>query len=505
MKVFCSRNQILGKADKKIYGHFLEHFHRQIYGGVFDPSSRFADEDGFREDVLEALRRIRTPIIRWPGGCYVSAYDWSKGVGQDRVPTYDKAWRVEESNLFGTDEFVKLCRKLDCEPYICTNAGTGTAEQMSDWVEYCNLRDMGRWAKLRISNGYAEPHNVRFWSIGNENWGGHEIGAKEAKEWGRFVRESAKMMLRVDPTIELSAASIPDLDWNLELLRSAGHYLDRISVHGYWGNTENGLIPDDYETVILRTGTGLSGSIDRVRAYLTALGLEDRIKIAYDEWNLRGWWHPNLMDIRDRGNLRRENEKFYRESVLKERDKNDINRIYTMADAVFSASFLNTCLRNCDIVDTACFSPVVNTRGAIFTHPGGIVLRPQYYVFELYANLLKDTVMNVWTEEVPAIRGEDRDDEKIVDAVDLVVTTDDEGYAVSAVNKDPVSEQTVRFVFLEQEPKIARIHTLNGPSTDAFNDVGLTQVGVKVGDPEPFRGVVTLPPHSVSVIELKQF
>ena len=503
MKITCTPKQVVGQADKMLYGHFLEHFHRQIYGGVFDPSSPLSDEDGFRADVLDALRRIRTPIIRWPGGCYVSAYDWKCGVGQNRVPTYDKAWRVEESHRFGTDEFIKLCRKIGCEPYICTNAGTGSAEAMSDWVEYCNLRDMGRWAKERIANGFPEPHYVRYWSIGNENWGGHEIGAKEAGEWGRLVRESAKMMLRVDPTIELSAASIPDLDWNLNLLRAAGQYLDWVSIHGYWGNTENGLIPDGYDTVILHTGEDISGSIDRVRAYLTALGLKKQIRIAYDEWNLRGWYHPNLMDTENRDGRRGEDETFYREKVLGERDKNDINSIYTMADAVFSASFLNTCLRNCDIVGMACFSPVVNTRGAIFTHPGGIVLRPQFFVFELYANLLKDVVMDVWEEDVPTITGRVWDDDKTVKTVDIVVTTDGKEYAVAAVNKDSGKAQAVSLRFLETAPREMRIHTMNGPTPDAYNDVDRTEVGITAGQWEPFTGEFTLPPHSVNVIELR--
>ena len=486
-----------------LYGHFLEHFHRQIYGGIFDPASQFADEDGFRTDVLEALRRIRVPIIRWPGGCYVSAYHWKDGVGNDRVPTYDKAWRVEESHRFGTDEFIKLCRKLGCEPYICTNAGTGSAEEMSDWVEYCNLRDMGRWAKARIANGFPEPHRVRYWSIGNENWGGHEIGAKDAEEWGRTVREAAKMMLRVDPTIELSAASIPDLDWNLSLLRTAGQYLDWISVHGYWSRTKYGLIPEDYDTVMLHTGEDISGDINRVRACLTALGLEKQIKIAYDEWNLRGWYHPNLMETWDREKLRKEDATFYRENVIGERDKNDLNSLYTMADAVFSASFLNTCLRNCDLVRMACFSPVVNTRGAIFTHKDGIVLRPQYFVFALYANLLKDNVLELWREDVPTIRGSAGDDPKTVDAVDISVTYDENGYAVAAVNKDPTNCQEVSLRFLEDAPREMRTHTLNGPSPDAYNDIGRTQVGVTVSGWKPFAGTVLLPPHSVSVIELK--
>lgn len=503
MKVICSRKHTVGIADQMLFGHFLEHFHRQIYGGVFDPGSRFADEDGFRSDVLEALRRIKTPIIRWPGGCYVSAYHWKDGIGENRVPTYDKAWRVEESHQFGTDEFIKLCRKVGSEPYICTNAGTGGPEEMSDWVEYCNLRDMGSWAQRRIKNGFPAPHGVRYWSIGNENWGGHEIGAKNAEEWGRLVREAAKMMVRVDPTIELSAASIPDLDWNLNLLRTAGQYLDWISIHGYWGNTKNGLIPDDYDTVMLHTGEDISGAIDRVRAYLTALGLEKRIRIAYDEWNLRGWWHPNLMDTWERNKLRYEDEDFYLEKVIGERNKNDINSIYTMADAVFSASFLNTCLRNCDLVKMACFSPVVNTRGAIFTHENGIVLRPQYFVFELYANLLKNTVLDLWAEDVPTIAGRIWDDEKTVDTVDIVVTCDESGCAVAAVNKDPVNAETVELRFLESAPREMRVHTLNGPSKDSYNDVGKTDVGVTVSEWLPFDGALALAPHSVNVIELR--
>ena len=180
----------------------------------------------------------------------------------------------------------------------------------------------------------------------------------------------------------------------------------------------------DYNTVMLRTGADISGAIDRVRAYLTALGLEKQIKIAFDEWNLRGWWHPNLMDTGERSKLRNEDEAFYHNSVIAERDKNDINSVYTMADAVFSASFLNTCLRNCDLVRMACFSPVVNTRGAIFTHENGVVLRPQYFVFELYANLLKETVLDVWKEDVPTRSGCIRDDVKTVDTADIVITYD---------------------------------------------------------------------------------
>ena len=502
MKITCSPKNRIGQADKMIYGHFLEHFHRQTYGGVYDPTSRFADEDGFRTDVLEALRRIKTPIIRWPGGCYVSAYDWHCGVGKERIPTFDKAWRVEESNAFGTDEFVKLCRKLDCEPYICTNAGTGTAEEMSNWVEYCNLENMGRFAQERIANGYKYPHNVKYWSIGNENYGGWEIGAKESGEWGRLVRESAKMMLRVDPTLELSAAALSDPDWNFNLLRAAGPYLDWISIHGYWDFSPDGETYEDYNSVILHTGEDISGAIDRTRATLVALGLEKQIKITYDEWNLRGWYHPHI-HTQNRSLTRHETKEFYQTQILDKRNLNDNNSIYTMADAVFSAAFLNICLRNCDIIGMTCFSPMINTRGGIYTYEDGIVLRPQYFVFDLYVNLLKENILDNWSEDVPVITGELKGENRTVDTVDIVVTYGDNTYAIAAVNKDPENVQTVDFSIIGDTVTEMRVHTINGPSVDSYNDIDKTEVGITVSEWMPYTGSVTFAPHSVNVVELR--
>ena len=502
MKITFSPNSRTGTANPMLYGHFLEHFHRQIYGGVYDPTSVYADEDGFRTDVLEALRRIKPPIIRWPGGCFVSAYNWHYGVGSNRPATFDKAWRVEDSNAFGTDEFVKLCRKIGCEPYICTNGGTGTAEQMSDWVEYCNLETMGMYAKERIANGYPDPHNVRFWSIGNENWGRHEIGEKDSREWSHLVKEAAKMMLRVDPTLELSAAALSDLEWNLDLLKEAGCYLDWISVHLYWEGAPDGVTFPDYNRMMLHTGEDLHLPIDRVRAHLVATGLDKQIKIALDEWNLRGWYHPYVIDMWNREDKRHEDKAFYTH-IIGERDKSDINSTYTMADAVFSACFLNTCLRNCDLVQMACFSPVVNTRGAIYVHEGGIVLRPTYYVFDLYANLMKQTVLNTWEEDAPAMTGMLWGKEKTVDTLDVVITRDDSGYAVSAINKDPESTHTITLRILDDTVSEMRIHTLNGPAPDSYNDVDRTEVGISVSEWVPFTGTVTLEPHSVNILELR--
>ena len=171
-------------VDRMIFGQFIEHFHRQIYGGIFEPGSPLSDKRGFRVDAIEALREMGVPIIRWPGGCFASAYHWKKAVGPNRTPAYDKAWKVEDPNTFGTNEFILWCREIGAEPYICTNAGSGTPEEMSDWVEYCNLVEEGEYSRLRAAHGYPESHNVKYWSIGNENYGAWEVGAKTVDEWG---------------------------------------------------------------------------------------------------------------------------------------------------------------------------------------------------------------------------------------------------------------------------------------------------------------------------------
>lgn len=239
------------------------------------------------------MKKIKTPILRWPGGCFVSSYHWENGVGPNRKPMFDKAWRVEDPNSFGTDEYIKLCRKIGCEPYICTNAGTGTPEEMSNWAEYCNLDNEGYYSKMRIANGYEKPHDVKFWSIGNENYGWWEIEAKSAEEWGRLVLESAKMLKHVDPTIQLSAAALADVDWNMNLLKHCGQFLDWISLHEYWDMVPQVNELANYEQCMAYTDR-VYHAVAEVRGLLTALRLEKKIKIAFDEWNLRSWHHPNV-------------------------------------------------------------------------------------------------------------------------------------------------------------------------------------------------------------------
>lgn len=496
-KISVNQEREIGKRSPMIYGQFIEHFHRQIYNGIYDPGNSLSDEDGFRTDIIEAMKKIKTPILRWPGGCFVSSYHWKKAVGKNRTPFFDKAWRVEDPNSFGTDEYIKLCRKLECESYICTNAGTGTAEEMSDWVEYCNLEREGQYAKWRIENGYSEPYNVKYWSIGNENYGFWEIGAKSAEEWGRLVAESAKMMKHVDPTVELSAAALADINWNINLLKHCGPFLDWISIHQYWDMMPEQNNPATYEQCMAFTDQ-IDRSVQEVRGILTAMRLEHKIKIAFDEWNLRSWHHPNVHTI-EQGKKK--------EDYLTPRDKNDDNSTYTMADAVFTACFLNAMNRNCDIVGMANFAPVLNTRGCIYSDGSGIVLRSTYHVFELYVNYMGDIVIDTWEEnEIPKMKVLHKNGMSVnVNVLDIIATrwSDREGIAVAIVNKHRTEKQYIELDIGDREGQ-AVLFTLNGPSEDSYNDVNNQQVGITKHNLGQAKNklLLEISPHSVNVLQI---
>ena len=473
-----------------IFGHFIEHFHTQVYGGIFDPGSPLSDEDGFRKDVIEALKEIKTPIVRWPGGCFVSTYHWLYGVGKDRTPVYDKSWQVEDPNTFGTDEYIKWCRKVGCEPYICTNAGTGTPEEMSDWVEYCNL-SIGKFGRMRMANGYKDPYNVKYWSVGNENYGSWELGAKTVGEWGPLVRESAKLMRSVTKDAKLFAAANPDPNWTLPLLKEAGWTLDYISIHGYWNMMahENKVAP--YVDCMMMTERP-EKEICRTIDILDKAGYGNgKIKIAYDEWNLRSWHHPWHGDLR-------------RGFDLEARNKNDIPSTYTMADAIFSACFLNSCLRHSDIVEIACFSPIVNTRGAIFVHKDGIVKRTTFYTMKMYANLLQDNVLPTTIESPRLQKGE-----QSTATVDAILTCDKERkhFVYALVNKDPEKESDVNLALADlgiKNAKTMKATILTSKSADDYNDVNNEKVVPKDITLKVKNGCVSLPPHSLVFVYADQ-
>ncbi len=355
----------VGVIDERVYGSFIEHMGRAVYGGIFEPGHPTADADGWRRDVIDLVRRLGVTTVRYPGGNFVSGYDWEDGVGpRDRRPErHDLAWRSIEPNLVGTDEFVAWTRLAGVSPMLAVNLGTRGADAARDLVEYCNAPAGSAIADRRVANGHAEPYGIRTWCLGNEMDGPWQIGYTSAAEYGRAAAEAARAMRLVDPSIELvacgsSGSAMPTFgSWETTVLELAGDDVDHISLHAYYD-------PAAYETV--DDYLACSGDLDRmitrvaaiVDAHLASRPGRRRIGLSVDEWNV---WH--LTEHRER-EAAREARGFERAPALAE-DTHDL------ADALVVGCLLITLLRHADRVSIACLAQLVNVIPAIRTIDGG--------------------------------------------------------------------------------------------------------------------------------------
>ncbi len=241
-------DRTIGEVDSLIYGNFVEHLGRNVYGGIYDPGSPLSDADGIRKDVIEAVRGLNVSILRYPGGNFVSNYHWEDGVGPERRTRMELAWHRLEPNTFGTNEFMSFLDKVGggIEPYFAVNMGTGTIEEAQNWVEYTNIDSGPYYAELRKQHGHTEPYGIKYWSLGNEMDGFWQMGHLSAEDYSKKAREAAKLMKLTDPSIKLVAAGAsnfrPDADpmeWNRVILDELKDVVDYIALHIYVGN------PDD--------------------------------------------------------------------------------------------------------------------------------------------------------------------------------------------------------------------------------------------------------------------
>ena len=281
----------LGTIDPNIYGNFIEHLGRCIYGGIYDEGSPLADTGGNRKDVLEAVRRLRVTQLRWPGGNFSSGYNWQDGIGpkDSRPARYDLAWFQRESNRFGTDEFISTCRKLGAAPYLCVNLGTGTLDEASSWVEYCNRQGGTYYSDLRKRNGHPEPYGVKYWGIGNEIYGDWQIGHKNAADYAKLGLEFAKVMKWQDPSIKLVACGTGDPSWDRPVLESMVNHVDYISAHHYSGSDD----PNDYYE-LLGSVAQLEQTLRNSALVAESVSAQARkptpVWTALDEWNVINNW-----------------------------------------------------------------------------------------------------------------------------------------------------------------------------------------------------------------------
>jgi alpha-L-arabinofuranosidase len=480
-------DRVLGPVDRRILGGFAEHLGRCVYGGIFDEGSPLADANGFRTDVVEAVRRLKVPLLRWPGGNFVSGYHWTDGVGPQatRPRRKDLAWHAEESNRFGTDEFMRFCELVGAEPYLCVNMGTGTMDEASAWVEYCNGAGDTHWANLRRENGHQDPYRVRLWGLGNEMWGPWQIGQLSAGDYVKQARQFAKVMTWTDPSIELvSCGETGWSDWDRTVLDGLAEFVRYHSVHIYTGSEDywtNVLQPHQVERALRITGA----LIEQVRYNQR---ISHPIYVAYDEWNV--WFREKDGP-----------------AGLEER--------YTLADALAVTTFLHAFLRHSGLVRVANLAQLVNVIAPIVTSPDGMFLQSIYHPLRLFADHLGEQSLDVFVDsprhELTQAAEPDPWPYRVADdgpfpVLDAVATyTPASGqFMLSVINRDPDNDVTAEIQLANPlEPSTATVEELNSDGIGAANSFGTPdRVSVSSGTVEKFRSgmTYTFPAHSLTVL-----
>jgi alpha-L-arabinofuranosidase len=482
----------LGIVDPRIFGQFIEHLGRCIYGGVYDEASPLADASGFRRDVLDAARPLRIPILRWPGGNFVSGYHWLDGVGprEQRPRRSELAWYAEESNRFGTDEFIAYCRVLGAAPFICVNMGSGTMDEAQAWVEYCNGTGNTSWANLRRQHGHPEPYRVRYWGLGNEMYGGWQIGNMNAHDYVKKARQFAMVMKRTDPSIELIGCGQNGWsEWDEIALGGLAEFIDYHSIHLYTGG------PDHYATVFSshqaeRAVRICAALIERVRY---AQRIAHPIHIAFDEWNV--WWRTRSHADRVGG----------------------VEERYTLTDALAIATYLNGFVRACRVVRIANFAQLVNAIAPIFTRPQGLFLQTIYHPLRLYAEHTLPVALDVRvdgdTYDLPPAQETDGGGRvhHVADLgpftlLDAVATRTEDGREVSVavVNRDRERDLTATLDFgATRLAGTLKIWEVNGPTVTATNSFDTPHaVDVRERTATARASVIehVFPAHSVTIL-----
>ncbi len=368
-------NNRIGFIDERIYSSFIEHMGRAVYTGIYEPEHETADAHGFRQDVMELIRPLNLSFIRYPGGNFLSGYNWLDGIGpkEQRPVRTELAWFTLEPNQVGTDDFLQWCERLGTQAMLGVNLGTGTPQSACDLLEYVNGTLPTYYADLRRANGHPEPYGVPLWCLGNEMDGPWQICAKTAEEYGRTACETAKMMKWLDPSIELVACgssymSMPTFGaWEKTVLEHCFPYIDYLSLHQYYQNND-GDIPS-----FLARSVEMEGFIrevaDLCRAEKARRNSAHEVFLSFDEWNV--WYH-----FQKEGNIP---EKWVFPRPIEEER-------YDGADALLVGCMINTLLRNADVVKIACLAQLVNTIAAIMTEPNGAAwVQTIYYPF-LYAS-----------------------------------------------------------------------------------------------------------------------
>lgn len=492
--------------DRRLFGSFLEHLGRAIYTGVYQPGSPLADRNGFRTDVISQIKGIGVPIVRYPGGNFVSGYNWLDGVGpKDKRPTVlERAWNSTETNQFGTNDFIDWCRAVGSEPLLGMNFGTGSVESAVNYVEYCNVNRGTKWSDLRRSHGYEQPHNVRYWCLGNEMDGPWQIGQLTSREYGRKAVDAARQIRVIDRDTRLiacgsSGTNMPQyLIWDREVLEECYDQVDGLSLHAYYGNTQ--------ALTANNIGRYLAMNLDMERQIAEAEAVCDyvqamkrsnkRLWLSFDEWNV---WYRARNGAATNGN------RAVAPKLLEE--------VYNLEDALLVGGFINTLVRNSDRVRVACLAQLVNVIAPLVTNDTGVLRQSIFYPYAWGLKYARGRVLDLRIEsETYPIRaaGLQADFARNADVpfVDIVATWNpDNGEAcVLMLNRDVEAEREVVLDWRDKTPtRVIACETLTGTDLKAFNTFEQPQrvVPRNFEAPRPAsRMTFKLPARSYTVMHL---
>ncbi len=486
-EIYLDPSRVVGRLERTVFGGFVEHLGRCIYGGVYDEGSPLADSDGFRIDVLALLRDLRLGVLRWPGGNFVSNYHWQDGVGpKDARPSRPElAWGGTDSNRFGTDEYLRYCAELGVAPYICLNMGTGDLAEALAWVEYCNSHRDTYFAQARRQNGREEPWAVPYWGLGNEMYGEWQVGSMSAEEYAREATRWARAIRMLDPQAKLvSCGMVGWSEWDRVVVDALAPLVDYHSIHIYTGSEDywtNVLQPHQAERAI----AAARGLIERA-AYLQRVDHPPRL--AYDEWNV---WYRNM------------------DGALEER--------YSFVDALAVGTYLNIFVRNCAWVKMANLAQMVNAIAPIVTTPEAVAVQPIYYPFLLHSQGALELAVDVFVEgptvEWPGEPHKSRWPHRVGDLgpfplVDAAATVDAgrRRMFLTLVNRSPEEPEQVELIVRGRAlDGPARLRTLTAERSTAGRAIADVETACLEEGEVATKGSsveLALPPQSFTAVEL---
>ena len=488
---------VIGRVDDRLFGLFVEHMGRAVYGGIYEPGHPTADAAGWRRDVLDLVREMGVTLVRYPGGNFVSGYDWEDGVGprEARPTRLDRAWRSIESNAVGTDDFLAWTRLAGLEPMLAVNLGTRGVDAARNLVEYCNGKIGSRYADWRAANGHPRPYGVGLWCLGNEMDGPWQIGHTSATEYGRLAADTGRAMRLVDPLIALvacgsSGSKMPTFGaWEETVLDIAWEVVDHISLHSYYDRAEYESVSD-----YLACSLDLERMIEKVAATADSVAARKasrkRIGLSVDEWNV---WHFSEHRSRE------DPERPYRMAPALAEDEHDL------ADALAVGCLLIALLRHADRVRIACLAQLVNVIPAIRTVNGGPAWRQaSFHPFADVARLGRGTVLGIALDgPTYPVAGEGQ-----VQAIDAVAVRDAAGgsltlFTVNRLERPLMLEVELRDLDLVavDEHRILTDPNIHVPNTAADPNRIAPRPGISARIAKR-RLVVELPARSWNVVRL---